>query len=69
MPLLATVSLEVWAALQAAAFAQAIGLPQGNMWEPAIARNMQRAVEAGEDRASVKRRYLFQLGASLHRTP
>ena len=60
-----TNSLEVWAALHAAAFAQAIGLPPGNMWEPGIARSLQQAVEAGGERMSVLMGYAFQFGLPL----
>lgn len=53
----------VWAAMLAAKFAQAIGHPAGNYWEPGIARALARNVREGKrDRDQVELLMALQLG-------
>ena len=65
-------SSQIHAALLAAKWAQQIGLPAGNLWEPAIARSVLRDYHImaadGEDDAAVwtlvETAYALQLGLS-----
>lgn len=60
------ISPEVRAALLAAQWAQQIGLPAGNLWEPAIARNVVKdwtALGADDNAwAFIKSLYSLRLG-------
>lgn len=62
-------NLRRWAAYQAAEFAQAIGLPVANMWEPAIARSLVREIEAGRfDRDTAVMMLRLNLGIAKDRS-
>lgn len=54
--------LDVWASALSALFAQQCSIPPGNLWEPAIARELVRAVKNGESRQGVRQRYVVRLG-------
>lgn len=43
-----------WPAFLAAYLAQRIGLPPGNMWEPAICRNIQKRLDEGVSKEQVR---------------
>lgn len=51
-----------WATVTAAKFAQAIGLPPGNQWEPAIARHLEAQRSAGIDPTLLEAQLALQLG-------
>ena len=53
---------QVWPALLAALFAQELGLPHGNMWEPGIAKNIQAYLDKGLTKAEVEQGYRIMLG-------
>lgn len=58
----------VWSALIAAKFAQAIGLPAGNYWEPAIARTLAKTVREGRHtRDEIELLIALQLGIAQSR--
>lgn len=58
----------VWGAMMAAKFAQEIGLPAGNYWEPAIARALAKAVrEERFTRDEIELRMALQLGIARAR--
>lgn len=52
----------LWATLTAAGFAQQIGLPPGNLWEPGIARQLEQALAtASRDEVLAEYRIRFEL--------
>jgi hypothetical protein len=46
----------------AAKFAQEIGLPSGNLWEPGIARSIDAYIREGHDVADVEDAFRLRLG-------
>lgn len=54
--------LAIWAAKAAARFAQSIGLPTGNLWEPAMARHLAAQVNSGIDRDIAEMSFALRLG-------
>ena len=52
------------AVLLAARFAQELGLPAGNMWEPGITRHIARFMADGHTAAEAETHYRMQLGLS-----
>ena len=51
-----------WPALIAAAFAQELGLPAGNLWEPGITRNIEKYLNRGYTRDEIEDYYRLRLG-------
>ncbi len=52
----------LFGAVLASQLAQEIGLPVGNFWEPAFARNIVRQLEGGKSREQTKKDIRHTLG-------